>query len=604
MKRTGTYLRTEHRFQGTKIVPDNGTFLCGKRSHENRLARICLRTIATLPSSRTSDRRPAYLLYHTSSYLAVLVAGLFALSTNRLVKSILLSIMLLSKCFLWLIINCNVFFRLFTYAISIPNLSSFQSIQPSTTSVTENISPLITTDTSNTSNKSYKTYNISTITWNLAESVPQTPSYSFLRNYKDSDIIVLGVQECENVKPRRHEGHRSVAWKAIQNKYFNKKKFNCLVQHKMGGLQISVYIKKSLQNQVQGVQILDVACGVGNVLTNKGAVCAVLRMKGKTLVFVNAHFAAHQNKVKERNADYLRVSESIISRTQKRWLHKKYIPKPLKVIPKLSKKGSLVNAYPGKKKSAFEQLLSGQRVMKGMFDASPLNVFTSDTKKRPSSARNMGKRGRRGKNDARKSKHVHSTSSMKKKKKVISSEEEEEEEDGIVWPFDGVVFLGDLNYRLELPRLEMELLKDSATTATQSPSTIVDSTRNPMDVPESVYAELEEALRFDQLRRQMVANKVFHGFQEGLIRFWPTFKYDKNSDTFDSSAKARAPAWTDRILYYNFDRKDVPPSAASVSSGLGEDENSALFLELSDYYSVNSQHSDHRPVVGHFMLNL
>ena len=37
---------------------------------------------------------------------------------------------------------------------------------------------------------------------------------------------------------------------------------------------------------------------------------------------VNAHFAAHSEKVKERNADYARITQSIISRAPIGWLKK------------------------------------------------------------------------------------------------------------------------------------------------------------------------------------------------------------------------------------------------------------------------------------------
>ena len=36
---------------------------------------------------------------------------------------------------------------------------------------------------------------------------------------------------------------------------------------------------------------------------------------------------------------------------------------------------------------------------------------------------------------------------------------------------------------------------------------------------------------------------------EGPLHFRPTYKFDKNSDDYDTSAKHRVPAWTDRILY-------------------------------------------------------
>lgn len=38
-------------------------------------------------------------------------------------------------------------------------------------------------------------------------------------------------------------------------------------------------------------------------------------------------------------------------------------------------------------------------------------------------------------------------------------------------------------------------------------------------------------------------------YEEGPLDFLPTYKYDPMSDTYDTSKKARVPAWTDRILY-------------------------------------------------------
>jgi len=36
-------------------------------------------------------------------------------------------------------------------------------------------------------------------------------------------------------------------------------------------------------------------------------------------------------------------------------------------------------------------------------------------------------------------------------------EEEEKQEDRLIWPFDATIFLGDLNYRVDLPRLEVRV---------------------------------------------------------------------------------------------------------------------------------------------------
>ena len=150
--------------------------------------------------------------------------------------------------------------------------------------------------TSGVSEQGNEKYAISVVTWNLAEKSPSKKDCTFLKNYRDEDIVVLGVQECEDVRPRRQEGHRSRAWKTLQSSALGKI-FTCIAQHRMGGLQLAVYVKKRIANKIKGTQILDVACGVGNVLTNKGAICVLLRIQGKTLAFVNAHLAAHVGKV-------------------------------------------------------------------------------------------------------------------------------------------------------------------------------------------------------------------------------------------------------------------------------------------------------------------
>jgi hypothetical protein len=126
-------------------------------------------------------------------------------------------------------------------------------------------------------------------------------------------------------------------------------------------------------------------------------------------------------------------------------------------------------------------------------------------------------------------------------------------------PFDATVFFGDLNYRLDVSRLEVELFKATrgeggemggvggvgygGESASQSlPSSAVQS-----DI-DSVQ-QMESLLEYDQLTRERMLGRAFRGFIEGRVAFMPTFKYDKGSDRFDSSGKHRPPAWTDRVLY-------------------------------------------------------
>ena len=61
----------------------------------------------------------------------------------------------------------------------------------------------------------------------------------------------------------------------------------------------------------------------------------------------------------------------------------------------------------------------------------------------------------------------------------------------------------------------------------------------------------------DQLTALMKFNRLFCGFTEGPLNFFPTYKFDRDSDHYDSSKRRRVPSWTDRILYKKESYTDV-----------------------------------------------
>lgn len=151
----------------------------------------------------------------------------------------------------------------------------------------------------NTTGSESKSLNVSVITWNLSELSPTKKDCLFMNAFQDSDIVICGVQECEDIRPRRQEGSRSRKWRQLQNHYFpTESGFVCAARHKMGGLQLAVYAKSRALNALSNVQVFDVPCGVGNVIANKGAVCMVLKLGKQTLALVNAHMAADHKMVR------------------------------------------------------------------------------------------------------------------------------------------------------------------------------------------------------------------------------------------------------------------------------------------------------------------
>ncbi|KAK7228548.1 hypothetical protein V2G26_000718 [Clonostachys chloroleuca] len=87
---------------------------------------------------------------------------------------------------------------------------------------------------------------------------------------------------------------------------------------------------------------------------------------------------------------------------------------------------------------------------------------------------------------------------------------------------DAVIWLGDFNYRIGLT-------SETARSLVQR-------------------GDLETLYENDQLNLQMVAGLAFPFYSEARITFLPTYKFDIGTDTYDTSEKARIPAWTDRIL--------------------------------------------------------
>ncbi|XP_035223221.1 inositol polyphosphate 5-phosphatase OCRL-like [Stegodyphus dumicola] len=89
---------------------------------------------------------------------------------------------------------------------------------------------------------------------------------------------------------------------------------------------------------------------------------------------------------------------------------------------------------------------------------------------------------------------------------------------------DHIYWMGDMNYRIM--DFDNEQVKNL--------------------IEKKCYSVL---LEHDQLTIQNKLKKVFVGFNEGVIDFAPTYKYDVGTCNWDSSEKNRPPAWCDRILW-------------------------------------------------------
>lgn len=128
-----------------------------------------------------------------------------------------------------------------------------------------------------------------------------------------------------------------------------------------------------------------------------------------------------------------------------------------------------------------------------------------------------------------------------------------------------VFWTGDLNYRFD--QLSSDEVR--ALCAELTPATYEGETPTSNRVLDKLYAH-------DQLKNAQASKAAFAEYNEAPLLFRPTYKYDMHTDTYDSSEKARAPAWTDRILCRSRD--------------------DALPLTIKRYGCADVRVSDHRPV--------
>ncbi|XP_050206712.1 type II inositol polyphosphate 5-phosphatase 15-like isoform X2 [Mercurialis annua] len=138
---------------------------------------------------------------------------------------------------------------------------------------------------------------------------------------------------------------------------------------------------------------------------------------------------------------------------------------------------------------------------------------------------------------------------------------------------DMVIFLGDFNYRLD--GISYDEARDF--------------------ISQRCFDWLRER---DQLRAEMEAGNVFQGMREAIIRFPPTYKFDKHQPGlagYDSGEKKRVPAWCDRILYR--DSRSARVSECSLDCPVV-----SLILQYDACMDVTD--SDHKPVRCTFSIDI
>lgn len=82
-------------------------------------------------------------------------------------------------------------------------------------------------------------------------------------------------------------------------------------RHSLMAIQLTFFVHRRLVGFISSVESAHVATKLGGMVNTKGAVGISFKFANTTFVVINAHLAAHQKNVKDRNNDYHTIARSL-----------------------------------------------------------------------------------------------------------------------------------------------------------------------------------------------------------------------------------------------------------------------------------------------------
>ena len=425
-------------------------------------------------------------------------------------------------------------------------------------------------------------------TWNLHGSLPTTDHLTALLPRSRFHIYAVGTQECERgisasmVKPSKAE------WEKVLVAHFGDA-YAMLRCHSLAATHLAVFVHAALLPLVSNLQSEAVATGISTGISrrvsvmhanlgNKGGVGISFSIGESSFLFVTCHLAAGHGKTKLRNRHFHRINDELaLFPAQPRragldpgadtdWTPHSGYPRcfPAAVAAALAEEagcptaaavpaalGAVDTATPSHARSSsapgqLQTLLAEEGLSASAAAAFPVSRASiaselrqlSAARTAEASASDAGAAAQRqrpsslslGRGGAAAAAAVPPSTSaaagpgrayFKDKGKARFG-------DSAVERFDHVWWFGDMNYRIDGTRKMITSL---------------------------LNAKWHDVLRAnDQLVSTQARGDLSGGLAppslvEGPLHFKPTYKLDCHSQAYDTGAKQRIPAWTDRVLF-------------------------------------------------------
>ncbi|KAG2453429.1 hypothetical protein HYH02_001652 [Chlamydomonas schloesseri] len=304
----------------------------------------------------------------------------------------------------------------------------------------------------------------------------------------------------------------------------------------MSGMLAMVFCRTELMPHVGEVATASVPCGVMGVGGNKGAVAVSMSVYRRRIMFVCSHFAAHQERVDERNDNYYKIV---------RQLH----------FENTSKAAQRMAANNRQQQQAVQQLPGAEPAL--IRDDSDLDAAAAAV--------------------VRSSSEVAGSDTGAAVAAAIAAAAADDGHGPGMADAAMLVWAGDFNYRINGSYMAVV---DAARAGRFADLFAMDQCREQMEKG-NVFRGLREALPL------------------GHPLFVPTYKFDKGEPVrpghdgrlelpYDTSEKQRVPAWTDRIFFRGSRPGSLDMAGEEVQVGVAQPKDYNCCLELND--------SDHKPV--------
>lgn len=351
------------------------------------------------------------------------------------------------------------------------------------------------------------------------------------------DLYMLGLQEVQalsGVDAVRTDPNKGLQWRE-RVQHILGSDYERIAERQLVGIMVMVFLRKNHTPYLSNVQLSYAATGFLNAVGNKGGVAARFQLYDRTISCVACHLAAHVDFVERRNQDFKDVVRKAV-----------FLPVE---SPEYSQNAPTLRKFP----SDLNDIFPSKRSLGDRPNSSLPGLSSSSAGSGP---------GQWLGSVASVAATAFSDMSAGANAALLNDPNAVK-----ILEHDVIFWLGDLNYRIEASFTDvMEWIRKEN------------------------WRELYQA---DQLQRQMKECDIFRGFQEGPIRFPPTYKLHRFEDGYklaENEDQQRIPSYTDRILWRIGD-------SAHERILIGKPR-----IKLIEYTSARVLSSDHRPVYASFEM--